>query len=60
MRPLSSLHATSVLALLCANSAATEFRLKNTYDASNFFDSFDFLTVWFRLNCVLARIYLSD
>ncbi|KJK73676.1 hypothetical protein H634G_11048 [Metarhizium anisopliae BRIP 53293] len=44
MRPLSSLHATSVLALLCANSAATEFRLKNTYDASNFFDSFDFLT----------------
>lgn len=45
MRPLSNFYAASVLALLCATSAAKEFRLKKTYDANNFFDSFDFLTV---------------
>lgn len=41
-----SLLSLGTAALACAGSAvATKWQLSETYDASNFFDKFDFITV---------------
>lgn len=45
-----SLLAVGTAALACVGSAAAkQWYLRDTYDASNFFDKFDFVTVWIHI-----------